>query len=93
MLIKAGIFFKSGNKSYRPSLVGSSDSLGIEFQKERLLISMREYSELNPYLGSEDIAVRIDSTRAKILEALWQVLNQAAFTYQFLGGAGYQVIR
>ena len=54
---------------------------------------MREYSELNPYLGSEDIAVRIDSTRAKILEALWQVLNQAAFTYQFLGGAGYQVIR
>lgn len=54
---------------------------------------MREYSELNPYLGSEDIAVRIDSTRAKILEALWQVLNQAAFTYQFLGVAGYQVIR
>jgi hypothetical protein len=55
------------------------DSLGFAFQKQRLQIFLEEYSELDPYLGSEDIAVRIDSTRAKILEALWQVLNQGPF--------------
>ena len=75
--ILVSIFLFQGSLAHSYSAVEfiSSDSLGLEFQKERLLISMREYSELNPYLGSEDIAVRIDSTRAEILEALWQVLN------------------
>lgn len=79
--ILVSIFLFQGSLAHSYSAVEfiSSDSLGLEFQKERLLISMREYSELNPYLGSEDIAVRIDSTRAEILEALWQVLNQGPF--------------